>query len=226
MEGDEVEPNSAPWEDRTRPLRTAAWLLGALAVVLGAARIYIASTAGARSPKDYDRPVAQHLFALVPGDAEWVDGLRPGPEPSPVPRKLADLEGALAPLPLPEIPRPDLVDGLRVTGYTDPKGGRRFLLAVRWKGETVPAPPAGAVVAQDHHGLWLLPAGSADDPLARAVRTKAERMKRVTVQLAKVRALGNSYVTFTMEIMIGLFFALTGMILAKLYLIQANLEKT
>lgn len=207
-------PRAAPEEGRS-PRAVLAILL-VVTGMLGAVRTYVYSDFEGLTPERYDVPIRLEHYHLEAADPELPEGLDPGAvraldEAARLPACAAEL---LA------LRRPGW--SYQLSEYQR-RGAKSYALVSR-------APKAeGADVRGGER--WVqdrdLFAACGPDAAAveAAVRAKAARVKEVTVTVEKMKVLGNAYLKFTMEILLGLFFTLTAMILAKLFFIRKQLEE-
>ncbi len=112
--------------------------------------------------------------------------------------------------------------------------GRTHMLAVRYPIRVRKYPPEirnAASLIQDCNVvfLWTSPPGtwrsSHSTPLELALRKKAERYKKMSVKLEKLKVLGNAYLRFLMDVLMAVFLALTSIFITKYVILRGTLTE-
>lgn len=210
---------SANPEERVMQPRTAILLLVTAVVVLGALRGYIYTDMQKLGPERYDVPILLEHYHLTERDKELPEGVRPQEQSSlagvgqapPAARK------GLGKL----VPSTPVAQEMRLSRYQVPEG-KAWVLVARYSPETE-LPLGKDFMHQDQDVAWITGDGQLES-LAKAVEDKGKRVKRVTETVEKMKVLGNAYLKFTMEILLGIFFILTAFILTKYFFIRKQTE--
>lgn len=170
----------------------------------------------------YDRPVPLHRFALTKD--ETPEGFT-GPSGLPTRGDVLTGDAADQALRTAGVASPVRPAGVIVVPYAGP-GGRHLLVALRFPRPEDAGAVAGALTVQDTTALVLVtPPGAADTALAQALRRAAETRKRDRVKLEKLRTAGNATLCFLMDLLVGAFFFILALFLAKYFLILRVVER-
>ncbi len=199
---------------------------GILLAICVAVRFYVYSDPPHMGPERYEKPVETRLYHLDPRDKEFPAGYEPVESEARV--VSVSLEEALAPLPeasRPKVPSPEKVARTQVSTYLDDNRARAWVVAVEYRDAEAPQ-EAGAALRQDRALVFVIrEGGRPTGQLAEAVRLKGARMKKLTVQLEKMKTLGNAYIQFGIDVVVGLLFALFALFLTKYFLVMRQIEQ-
>jgi hypothetical protein len=206
--------------------KRAGILLVAGVVVLALMRWYIYSDMQTLGPERYDVPIKVEHYFLTERDPELPKGVRPLVKIQVKSSKLFQTLKAI-PLSIREefedvIPSSPWPQELVIYSYALPVGESWVAMGRYPVDSSLPA-SSKSFFTLDQDVLWAVGDGDLE-VLGKAVATKARRVKQVTVTVEKMKVLGNAYLKFTMELLLGVFFVLTAFMLTKYFFIRKQTE--